>query len=171
MTEPTQADPGTPSPAPATETPEARIAALEAQLGEARAEHLRLLAEMDNQRKRMAREAESARRFANERLLGDLLPVVDGLEAGLKVQAADAGKLREGMEMTLRLLEKAIAGSGATAVDPAGAAFDPAMHQAMSMVDAPGHAPGAVVTVFQKGYVLGERLLRPAMVAVARDPA
>jgi molecular chaperone GrpE len=171
MTEPTHADAGTPSPEPAADGPEARLAALEAQLGEARGEHLRLLAEMDNQRKRLAREAESARRFANERLLGDLLPVVDGLEAGLKVQGADAAKLREGMEMTLRLLEKAIVGTGATALDPTGAPFDPTLHQAMSMVDAAGHAPGAVVTVFQRGYVLGERLLRPAMVAVARDPS
>jgi molecular chaperone GrpE len=156
--------PGEPAPAA-----DARIAELEAQVGEARAEQLRLLAEMDNQRKRLAREADAARRLANERLLADLLPVADSLEAGLAAQGADAAKLREGMVMTLRLLEKALSAGGVSTIEPAGVPFDPALHQAMSLVDAPGQAPGTVVTVFQKGYRLSERLLRPAMVAVARD--
>jgi molecular chaperone GrpE len=168
MTEP---NPTGAAPEAAPPAPEARIAELEAQLGEARAEHLRLLAEAENQRKRWVREAETARKYGAERLLGDLLPVVDSLEAGLKVPGADAAKLREGMEMTLRLLEKVLAAGGAVPVDPAGAAFDPEQHQAMSLVDAPGQAPDTVVTVFQKGWRLHERLLRPAMVAVARDPA
>ena len=171
MTEPQTADTGAPAPEPAAPAPEARIADLEAQLGEARAEHLRLLAEMENQRKRWVREAESARKFGAERLLGDLLPVLDGLEAGIKAPGADPATLREGMELTLRLLEKVLANGGATPVDPAGAAFDPESHQAMSLVDAPGQAPGTVVTVFQKGWRLHERLLRPAMVAVAREPS
>lgn len=147
-----------------------RLAELEAELVAARAEQLRLLAEMDNQRKRLARDAESARKYATDRLLAELIPVADSLEAGLGVQAADAAKLREGMQLTLRLLDKALAGNGVSTVDPLGAAFDPEAHQAMSMVDAPGHAAGTVVTVFQKGYRLNDRLLRPAMVAVARDP-
>lgn len=167
MTEP---NPTGPAPDAAPPAPEARVAELEAQLGEARAEHLRLLAEAENQRKRWSREAEAARKFGAERLLSDLLPVLDSLEAGLKAPGADPGKLREGMAMTQRLLEKVLAAGGATPIDPAGAAFDPEQHQAMSLVDAPGQAPGSVVTVFQKGWRLHERLLRPAMVAVARDP-
>jgi molecular chaperone GrpE len=151
-------------------SPEARIVDLENQLGEARAEQLRLLAEMENQRKRWVREADSARKFGAERLLSDLLPVLDSLEAGLKAPTADGAKLREGMEMTQRLLEKVLAAGGATPLDPSGAAFDPELHQAMSLVEAPGQAPGSVVTVFQKGWRLHERLLRPAMVAVAREP-
>lgn len=168
MIDPEPTDAGSAS---STPSPEARIAALEAQLGEARAEYLRLLAEMENQRKRWVREAEAARKFGAERLLADLLPVLDSLEAGLKAPGADGGGLREGMSLTLRLLEKALAAGGATAVDPAGAAFDPESHQAMSLVDAPGQAPGTVVAVFQKGWRLHERLLRPAMVAVAREPS
>jgi molecular chaperone GrpE len=169
MTDP-NATPTGAAPGDASGDTDPRVAALEAQLGEARAEQLRLLAEMDNQRKRLAREAETARRLANERLLSELLPVVDSLEAGLGAQGADPAKLREGMEMTLRLLDKALVAGGVGKLDPAGAPFDPAVHQAMSLVDSPGHAPGTVVTVFQKGYVLAERLLRPAMVAVAREP-
>jgi molecular chaperone GrpE len=147
-----------------------RLAEIEAELVGARTEQLRLLAEMDNQRKRLARDAESARKYATDRLLADLIPVADSLEAGLGVQAADATKLREGMQLTLRLLDKALASNGVSTVDPLGAAFDPEAHQAMSMVEVPGQAAGTVVTVFQKGYRLNDRLLRPAMVAVARDP-
>jgi molecular chaperone GrpE len=161
---------GAAAPDAASAAPEARIAELEALLGEARAEQLRLLAEAENQRKRWAREAEAARKFGAEKLLSDLLPVLDSLEAGLKAPGSDGAKLREGMEMTQRLLEKVLAAGGAVPVDPAGAPFDPGLHQAMSLVEAPGQAPGSVVTVFQKGWRLHERLLRPAMVAVARDP-
>ena len=168
MNEPMQSDPGDANAGPDAE--HNRLAELEAELVEARAEQLRLLAEMDNQRKRLARDAESARKYATDRLLADLIPVADSLEAGLGVQAADATKLREGMQLTLRLLDKALAGNGVSTVDPLGAAFDPGAHQAMSRVEVPGQAAGTVVTVFQKGYRLNDRLLRPAMVAVARDP-
>ncbi len=167
MNEPNQSDPVDSNAAPDAERN--RLAVLEAELVEARAEQLRLHAEMDNQRKRLARDAESARKYATDRLLAELIPVADSLEAGLGVQAADATKLREGMQLTLRLLDKALAGNGVSTVDPLGVAFDPEAHQAMSMVEAPGQAAGTVVTVFQKGYRLNDRLLRPAMVAVARD--
>ena len=132
-------------------------------------ETLRERAELDNQRKRLARDVEQARKFANERLLSQLLPVLDSLEAGLAVQADTAQHLREGMELTLRQLLKVAGDNGLTLLDPTGEAFNPEHHQAISQADATGAAPGSVVQVFQKGYALNERLLRPALVVVAAD--
>lgn len=146
----------------------AKVADLENQLGAMRDEQLRERAELDNQRKRLVRDVEQARRFANERLLGDLLPVFDSLEAGLQA-AGDQDKVREGLELTLRQLQRVAEANGLVTVDPTGQAFNPEQQQAISMVDAPGVAPGTVVQVFQKGYVLNERLLRPALVVVAKD--
>ena len=140
-----------------------------AELAAARDEQVRLLAEMDNLRKRAARDVEAARRYGSERLLADLLPVADSLEAGLRAGGVDPVKLAEGIAATLRLLDKALERHGLEAIDPAGAPFNPELHQAMSVVEAGGAAPGSVVTVFQKGYRLSDRLLRPAMVAVAGD--
>jgi molecular chaperone GrpE len=145
-----------------------RIAELENQLGALRDEQLRERAELDNQRKRLIREVENARRFANDRLLGDLLPVFDSLEAGLQA-AGENAQMREGLELTLRQLQRVAEANGLAVVDPAGQAFDPERHQAISVVDAPGAAPGSVVQVCQKGYVLNERLLRPALVVVAKE--
>jgi molecular chaperone GrpE len=132
-------------------------------------ESLRERAELDNQRKRLARDVEQARKFANERLLSQLLPVLDSLEAGLQVQADSAQHLREGMELTLRQLLKVAADNGMTPIHPQGEAFDPDWHQAISQVAAPDAAPGSVVQVFQKGYALNDRLLRPALVVVAAE--
>ena len=157
--------------APNTETPDALAAQLEglqAELTQLREETLRERAELENQRKRMTRDIDMARKFANERLLAELLPVIDSLEAGLAVQADTAAHLREGMELTLRQLLKVASDNGLVMVDPVGQPFDPERHQAMSMVDAAGYAPGDVVQVYQKGWVLNERLLRPALVVVAK---
>ena len=132
-----------------------------------RADSLRERADLDNQRKRMARELETARRFANERLLSDLLPLFDSMEAGLAA-AAESDPLRAGLELTLRQLHRIAEANGLSEVAPApGDAFDPERHQAMSMAPTPGVASGAVAQTFQKGYVLNERLLRPALVVVA----
>ena len=117
-----------------------------------------------------ARPPESARRFANERLLGDLLPVFDNLELGLAADTADAAALREGMDLTLKALLKVGEGNGLRALNPMGEPFNPELHQAMTMVESRGAAPNTVVAVMQKGYVLNERLLRPALVAIARAP-
>ena len=146
----------------------ARLDAAQAELTQLREDTLRERAELDNQRKRMAREIDMARKFANERLLGELLPVIDSLEAGLSVQADTAAHLREGMELTLRQLLKVAGDNGLVMVDPVGQPFDPDRHQAMSMVEPAGHAPGDVVQVYQKGWLLNDRLLRPALVVVAR---
>ncbi|WP_256774013.1 MULTISPECIES: nucleotide exchange factor GrpE [unclassified Stenotrophomonas] len=134
-----------------------------------RAESLRERADLDNQRKRVARDVEQARRFANEKLLGELLPVFDSLDAGLSAAGAEPSPLREGLELTYKQLLKVAADNGLTLLDPTGQAFNPDHHQAISQVDAPGAAPGSVVQVFQKGYLLNDRLLRPALVVVARD--
>ena len=131
---------------------------------------LRERAEIENQRKRLQRDLEQARKFANERVLGDLLPVCDSLERGLAVQTADAGSLREGMELTLKALLKVAESNGLKAIDPVGQPFNPEQQQAVSMVEVPGTAPDTVVAVIQKGYVLNERLLRPALVTVSKAP-
>ena len=145
-----------------------QVEALKGELEQLRAESLRERADLDNQRKRLAREVEQARRFANERLLGELLPLFDSMEAGLAA-AAQNDPLREGLELTLRQLHRIAEANGLVEVVPApGDSFDPDRHQAMSMVDPEGLPPGAVAQVFQKGYVLNERLLRPALVVVAR---
>jgi molecular chaperone GrpE len=145
------------------------LEALRAELSRLREDSLRERAELDNQRKRVARDIEMARKFANERLLGELLPVIDSLEAGLAAAGGDAGALREGLELTLKQLLKVAADNGLVAVDPAGQPFNPEHHQAMSMVPSAQVAPNHVVQVYQKGWLLNERLLRPALVVVAQD--
>lgn len=145
------------------------LEALRAELEQLKAQSLVERADLENQRKRMAREIETARKFANERLLADLLPVFDSLDAGLAAAGADAGALRDGLELTYRQLLKVAGDNGLSVVDPTGAAFNPEHHQAISQVDAGDAAPGSVVQVFQKGYLLNGRLLRPAMVVVARE--
>jgi molecular chaperone GrpE len=131
---------------------------------------LRDRAEIENQRRRMQRDLEQALKFANEKLLRELLPVYDGMEHGLAAEAADAAALREGMHLTLKALHKLGESNGLTEVNPLGEPFNSETQQAMSTVEGTGHAPGTVVTVMQKGYVLNGRLLRPALVMVAKEP-
>jgi molecular chaperone GrpE len=140
-----------------------------AELSKLRDDVLRERADLENQRRRVARDVDTARKFANERLLGELLPVIDSLEAGLAQAAADAGALREGMELTLRQLLKVAGDNGLVAVDPAGQPFNPEHHQAMSMVPAGDTPDNHVVQVYQKGWLLNDRLLRPALVVVAHS--
>jgi molecular chaperone GrpE len=146
----------------------ARVAELEAGNAELRETVLREKAELENQRRRLHRDLEQARRFANEKLLNELLPVFDGLESGLAVEGGDVASMREGLNLTLKSLLKVGENHGLAQVDPKGQPLDPERHHAVSMVEAPGAAPGTVVSVLQKGYVLNERLLRPALVAVAK---
>ena len=145
-----------------------QLSEYENKLGEMREVLLRERAEIENQRKRLQRDLEQARKFANERLLGELLPVFDNLERGLAAGGADAAALREGMELTLKALLKVGEGNGLKALDPVGQPFNPELHQAMTMVEGPGAAPNTVVSVMQKGYVLNDRLLRPALVAISK---
>ena len=136
--------------------------------------YLRTQAEMDNLRKRAERDVQNAHKFGVEKLVGELLPVMDSMEMGMA--AADSedeatAKLVEGMQMTIKMFTDALQKVGITQVDPMGEAFDPDFHQAMSMVESPDAEPNTVITVMQKGYVLNERLVRPAMVVVAKAPA
>ena len=168
-TEPLQDPAADQAASPETLSLQDQLEAARGEIEQLRGDMLRERAELENQRKRLARDIDVARKFANERLLAALLPVIDSLEAGLAVQADTAAHLREGMELTLRQLMKVAGDNGLVAVDPAGQPFNPDHHQAMSMVDSDDHAPGHVVQVYQKGWLLNERLLRPALVTVRQD--
>jgi len=153
-------------PADSIEALQARVAELETQL-------VRDRAESENQRKRWLREFEQARRFANDRILGDLLPVIDSLEQGIKateVAGAGVDSFRTGADMTLKLLRKAVESQGLVAVDPLGQPFNPEQHQAMGMQPSTAVAADHVMGVLQKGYLLNDRLVRPALVLVSEGP-
>lgn len=173
-------DPQSPSDVPAQGQPgessttelenlQARVAELEASNAKLQETVLREKAELENQRRRLHRDLEQARRFANEKLLSELLPVYDGLESGMAIEGGDVSSMREGLSLTLKALLKVAENHGMAQIDPLGQPLDPERHHAVSMVEAPGQAPGTVVSVLQKGYVLNDRLLRPALVAVAKD--
>lgn len=130
---------------------------------------VRASAELDNFRKRATREVEAARKYGAERLAAAILPVRDSLEAGIDAGAnADQAALIEGQRATLRLLDDALTGAGIREIDPHGEPFDPAKHEALSMLPAPGVEPNTVIEVIQKGYELNDRLLRAAKVIVSR---
>lgn len=132
---------------------------------------LRAKAEITNLQRRAERDLENAHKFGLEKLVRELLPVVDSLELGLSAAQednADPEKLREGMELTLKMLSSATGKFGVKPVDPArGEKFNPELHQAMSVQETPDVGPNTVVTVYQKGYTLNDRLIRPAMVVVS----
>ena len=148
-----------------------QLAEAETSLAGMRETLLRERADLDNQRKRLQRDLEQSLKFANEKLLRDLLPVYDGLESGLAVETADVKAMREGLGLTLKSLLKIAGDNGLSQIDPVGEQLDPERHHAVSLVDAPDAEPGTVVSVMQKGYVLNGRLLRPALVTVARGEA
>ena len=134
---------------------------------------LRLQADVENLTKRAERDVATAHKFALERFAQDLLPVRDRLEMGLSVsgqESSDPAKLREGVDLTLQLLTGALEKYGIVEVNPENEAFNPDFHQAMSMQERDDVAPNTVVTVVQKGYLLNERLIRPAMVIVSKAP-
>ena len=131
--------------------------------------YLRVAAELDNLRKRSAREIEAARKFGAERLAQAILPVRDSIEAALATaDRADLKTLIEGEQATLRLLDDALGAAGITMIDPHGEPFDPAKHEALSLLPAPHAEPNTVLEVVQKGYQMHDRLLRAAKVIVAR---
>jgi molecular chaperone GrpE len=135
-------------------------------------QYLRAVADLDNVRKRAQREIESANRYAVERLAQELLPVRDSLE--LAVQNAgrsDVASLKSGQEATLALLAKALEKFGVRAIDPQGEPFDPDRHEAMMTQESATAEPNSVLQVIQPGYELNGRLLRPARVIVAKEPA
>ena len=177
--------PGSPPPDPSRFDPDAELDAgmeadaaaqdriqrelgeLEQQVAAAREEVLRTRAEMDNTRKRLSRELETVRRYAAERVLADLLPVVDSLDQGMNALPAD-DPAQEGLSLTRRQLLTAMERHGLVTIDPEGQPFDPAEHQAISAQASDSAPDNTVLTVLQKGFRLHERVLRPAMVIVAQ---
>jgi molecular chaperone GrpE len=148
---------------------------LEAKESEAKNNYDRLvrqMAESENLKKRLSREKEEAIRFANEALVRDLLPVIDNLERAVShAQGGGNGKpLVEGVEMVLKGLLDVLAKHGAMQVSASGESFDPNKHEAMAHVETHSQAPNTVVEEFHKGYVFKDRLLRPALVSVAKPP-
>jgi molecular chaperone GrpE len=129
---------------------------------------LRARAEVDNVRRQAGNDVARAHKFAIERFAIELLAVKDALEAALVTGNATPEALRAGVDLTLKQLAAAFGKVQIAEIDAAGQKFDPHRHQAMAMVDS-GEAPNTVVQVFQKGYLLNERVLRPAMVAVAKS--
>ena len=146
---------------------QAEVAALQAKIADMQDQYVRGQAEVQNARRRADEEVSKARKFALESFADSLLPVMDSLEAGLAVQNATPEQIREGAEATLRQLVSALERNKVIAINPAaGAKFDPAQHQAISVVPAEQEA-NTVVTVLQKGYLIAERVLRPALVTVS----
>ena len=151
--------------------PEGEIEALRQQAEDNHQKYLRAAAELENFRKRAARDVENARRYGLERLAEALLPVKDSLEAGLaSAEQADPEALLDGKKATLRLLDAAFEQVGIEELDPEGEPFDPAKHEAMTMAPSDTAEPDTVLTVIQKGYAIHDRLLRPARVIVSQEP-
>ena len=159
----------------ATDAGAAPDPALSGELAELKDRHLRLAAEFDNFRRRSLRERQDLHNYANENLVKDLLPTVDNLERAVdhgrkEEQRADSENLLQGVELTYRSLLQILSRHGVVEIEALGKPFDPQVHEAVRRVPSSEHAPGTVVEVYQKGYLLKDRLLRPAMVAVASEP-
>ena len=149
-----------------------KLAAAEAKADDNWDQLVRNRAEMENIRRRSERDLANAHKFALEKFAQELLPVIDSMEMGVAAamdENADVSKLREGTEMTLKMFETAIEKFGIKGVHPHGETFNPEHHQAMTMIDSPEHDPNTIIDVMQKGYLLNDRLVRPAMVVVASN--
>lgn len=181
--EPETSGQGEPKPEDGSQALESAAAAsleqLEKRLAEAlqaaeqdRERFVRAQAEIENMRRRAEKDLQQAHKFALERFAKELLPVVDSLELGLQAAGTDApaaSALREGMELTLKQLVAVLERFEIRAIDPLGARFNPELHQATLIEPSSDVEPNTVVRVFQKGYLLYERLLRPAMVVVSQQ--
>ncbi len=156
------------------ETDEQRIAQLEDQLAEAQENALRAAAEMQNIRRRAEQDIQKAHKFALEKFAADLLVVLDSLERGIEVSdPADEAirPMREGMELTYKLFLDTLKRFQVKRLDPQGEPFNPEEHQAMAMEESADTEPNSVLKVFQCGYSINGRLLRPAMVVVSKEPS
>ncbi len=132
---------------------------------------LRVQAELENSQRRAQRDVENAHKYALEKFALELLPVKDSLEMGLEAASGEDAvvqKLREGTELTLKMLATAMEKFGIKELNPVGEPFNPELHQAMTMQESEEHEPNTVTAVMQKGYLLNDRLIRPAMVVVCK---
>jgi molecular chaperone GrpE len=155
-----------------SDSPEDALAKAEAAAEENWAKYLRAVAELDNVRKRAARDVEKARQFGVEGLASELLTVADSLEMALETgTVAPAESLLEGGRATLKQLLSAMEKFGVTVISPEGEPFDPEIHEALSVAESATAEPDTVLSVVQRGYQLNGRLLRPARVIVAKAPA
>jgi len=148
-------------------TPEETILALEAQIKEFQDQFLRAKAEVENARRRSMEDVAKAHKFAIEGFAENLLPVLDSLNAALTDSGADSAKMKEGIELTLKQLVSALEKGRVLEINPVGEKFDPHRHQAIAMVPHEQEA-NTVVTVLQKGYLIADRVLRPALVTVSQ---
>ncbi|PKO47699.1 MAG: nucleotide exchange factor GrpE [Betaproteobacteria bacterium HGW-Betaproteobacteria-22] len=152
----------------ATETtPEAKIAELEAALEEAKASVLYVKAEGENIRRRAVDDIDKARKFALEKFSNELLAVKDSLDAALLIEATDVQSYKDGVDLTAKQLSSVFSKFNIAEINPLGEKFDPNKHQAISMLENSGE-PNTVTQVLQKGYTLNDRVLRPALVMVAK---
>ncbi|AQZ93638.1 nucleotide exchange factor GrpE [Halopseudomonas phragmitis] len=152
----------------------ARVASLEEQLATAQDQLLRAAADVQNARRRAEQDVEKAHKFALERFAGDLLPILDSLERGMELSDPNdpaIKPMREGIELTLKMFTDTLGRFQVQAVEPHGEPFNPELHQAMAMEESAAVEPNTVLKVFQKGYTLSGRLLRPAMVVVSKTPS
>lgn len=179
VTEVIEAIQGPPAEDQAPQAQQPDLEALQAQIEGLRAKSdahwdqlLRLQAEMENQRKRSARDVEQAHKYALEKFITELLPVKDSLELGVAstTQDTDITKLKEGLELTLKMLERVLEKFDIAEIDPHHQPFDPTLHQAMTLKESEALAPNTVASVMQKGYLLNDRLIRPALVIVSKAP-
>lgn len=148
-------------------TPEERIAELEAQLAEAQATVLYTKAEGENIRRRAMDDIEKARKFALEKFSNELLAVKDSLDAALLIEATEVQSYKDGVDLTAKQLAAVFDKFNIAEINPVGDKFDPNKHQAISMLENSGE-PNTVTSVLQKGYTLNDRVLRPALVMVAK---
>lgn len=153
---------------PTADDPAGHLEKAQAEIAELKDAFLRARADVENVRRQSAQDVTKAHKFAVERFAEDLLSVKDALEQALSVDNATPEQLRTGVELTLRQFENAFGRAQVTVIDPAREKFDPHRHQAMTLVDS-DQPPNTVVQVMQKGYALHDRVLRPALVTVAKS--
>lgn len=150
-----------------TQSPDAKIAELEAALEEAKAAVLYVKAEGENIRRRAVDDIDKARKFSLEKFSSELLAVKDSLDAALLIEASDVQSYKDGVELTNKQLVTVFDKFNIVEINPVGEKFDPNKHQAISMLENSGE-PNTVTSVLQKGYSLNDRILRPALVMVAK---
>lgn len=151
-----------------------RVLELEEQLAAAKDQALRAVADVQNVRRRAEQDVEKAHKFALEKFSNDLLPVIDSLELALAHSSDEDEQvkaIREGVKLTLKMFQDTLKRYNLEVVDPHGEPFNPEHHQAMAMQESAEVEPNSVLNVFQKGYLLNGRLLRPAMVVVSKAPS